>query len=119
MEYVFVYGTLKSGHPACGMMERHGSLVCQAEANGTLVSLGGFPGYYRNGSGSVKGELWSVGASAFTDLDRYEGEGSLYDRVRISVKTESGVFSDVHVYEYRGMLEPEQVIESGEWKSFF
>lgn len=115
MAYVFVYGTLKSGYPADWLMKRNGVLLGNAQARGTLFNLGPFPGYRREGEYQVKGELWEVSEQGVSQLDRYEGEGSLYDRVEVEVQTDNGKNQNVFIYEIREAGEEDEVISSGEW----
>jgi len=117
MEKVFVYGTLKSGERACSLMERCGEFQCLAKTKGTLIDLGGFPGFIGTGESFVHGEVWSINQEGFSWLDCYEGEGFLYQRRKIEVESETEGQQVVWGYEYLRDYSPSQKIESGMWSS--
>jgi gamma-glutamylcyclotransferase (GGCT)/AIG2-like uncharacterized protein YtfP len=97
---LFVYGTLKRGHP------NHRHLAGQTfvgEATTAplyrLVDLGFYPAMQRLGPDglAVKGELWDVDDAALAAIDRLEGwqpgdpTGCLYRREPIEVPGHDGV----------------------------
>ena len=80
-DWVFVYGTLKQGHP-----NHHWLAGCpcagQAQLDGLVLhDLGPFP-MAIHGSGIVVGELYRVDAATLKALDRLEGVPRLYRRWR-------------------------------------
>lgn len=88
--YAFVYGTLKRGY---GNYDR--ILKNTSQFIGTATTLqkydmldSGFPVIMPNENGyPVKGEVFLVTQiPVLEDLDRLEGEGSMYDRKEISVE---------------------------------
>jgi len=117
MEKVFVYGTLKSSERAAYMMRQHGRLIDDAVTIGTLVDLGPFPAYFSEGKGAVLGEVWEIATEGLSVLDAYEGEGSLYRRIRGSVETTDGITHEAWMYEYLGTAPRGNVIPEGFWYS--
>jgi gamma-glutamylcyclotransferase (GGCT)/AIG2-like uncharacterized protein YtfP len=94
--FVFVYGTLKKGHHANGMMQRQRS---EGEPMGTnylgkakiegfkLYDLGGFPCVMKTDDPtlSVEGEVYCVNDSQLKALDSYEGVSSgLFSRIMVT-----------------------------------
>ena len=86
-ERVFVYGTLKRGGGAFGLLsgcEPEG----EAEAKGRLYDIGGrFPALGADaGAAVVRGEVYRCSAAVLPRLDDYEGvtEG-LFRRVRLEI----------------------------------
>ena len=114
---VFVYGTIKQGY---GL---HRLLGVDAEKVGigrlrdhAIFNLGSFPGVAPADNGSfVIGEVYRVSDEAMESLDYVEGEGSLYLRKRVTIEIGSVARVDAWVYIYNGTLNPERIIESGEW----
>jgi gamma-glutamylcyclotransferase (GGCT)/AIG2-like uncharacterized protein YtfP len=98
---IVVYGTLMRRHRAYPLLKNDSEFVGEATLPGTLFSLGGFPGVRLNGSGEFDCEVHRIKPESRTvllqNLDRYEGEGSLYHR-RV-VDTE---FGPAYIYEYNG-----------------
>jgi len=104
---VFVYGTLKKG------LALHDVLLTsrylgQDSVEGAIYTLGWFPGYKR-GTGVVHGEVYAVSTRTLADLDRIEGEGSMY--IRETIRTYSG--RQVWIYRYAGVVSERSKIESG------
>ena len=115
-EIVFVYGTLKSGQRAGWMMSRNGEKIADGTVSGKLIDLGAFPGLIRCDGQQAHGEVWSVEQGVLSLLDSYEGEGVLYDRVKVDVTCEGQVIQDVWAYEYRTDSSWEhKEIEGGFW----
>lgn len=117
--YVFVYGTLKSGHGNHGVMAN----TAGAEFIGdfstppcyTMVSFGGFPGIVPIGNTSIKGELWAV--DDVSQLDRLEGHPTFYQRTNIVLREFD---KPVEVYilnnkPYTETTKSLQIVASGEW----
>lgn len=82
LEWLFVYGTLKSG----GGMERLMSGCVRtgsATLHGSLYDVGRFPALVLDGAGPVSGELWRCPPETLRELDSYEGvHDGLFRRVR-------------------------------------
>lgn len=116
---VFVYGTLKSGQHANGMMQSHGEMLCEGSIHGRLLDLGAFPAYIAGDDGEVFGEVWQIDSAGLSLLDRYEGEGSLYRRIQVNVKAHSGEHHEAFAYEYLGDEENGEKVASGSWHRRF
>lgn len=98
---VFVYGSLKNGY---GNYEYH---LSESEFVGEgftlhaaydMESLGGFPGVRKNGDCFIQGELYNVNDETFKNLDRLEGNGSLYLREETEVVTQDGEVHKAWMY---------------------
>jgi gamma-glutamylcyclotransferase (GGCT)/AIG2-like uncharacterized protein YtfP len=112
--HLFVYGTLRSGGGAAGLL-RGCRLVGAGTVAGTLYDLGAYPALVLDGRGPVEGEVWRCGADAPDRLDEYEGvPGGLYLRVRVVVEgTECWTYVAGPLLERQ--LTPERRIRSGRW----
>ncbi len=96
---VFVYGTLMKG-------QRAHAYLSEAECIGeyrlpgyAMYDLGWYPGIVPDPGRTVYGEVYRVSGRMLREMDRYEGEGSLYHRVRATAENGSGTVS-VFVYVY-------------------
>lgn len=83
-EHLFVYGTLRVGGDAAGML-RGCEFLGAARVAGALYDVNGeYPTLVLDGSGSVQGEVWRCPAGVLRRLDRYEQVAvGLYSRVRV------------------------------------
>lgn len=111
---LFVYGTLRSGGDAVGLL-RGCRLAGTGRVAGTLYDLGDYPALVLDGRGLVEGEVWRCPADALGRLDEYEGLPSgLYARVRVAVDgTECWTYVAGPALAPR--LTPERRIPSGRW----
>lgn len=99
---VFVYGTLKSGYSNHYRCLRDAHFVGQATTSHryTMIDVG-FPVLLTEGTGHpVHGEVYEVNSDTVERLDRLEGKGMMYDRVRKYVRMSNG--KSVRVYYYVG-----------------
>ena len=112
--HLFVYGTLRSGGGAAGLL-RDGRRVGTGTVAGTLYDLGRYPALVPDGRGAVEGEVWRCPADALARLDEYEGvaEG-LFERVEVDV---GGVRCWTYVAGplLAPRLPPERRVPSGRW----
>ena len=69
-----------------------------------MYDLGSFPGIVQ-GNEKVKGELFAVTSAGLADLDRLEGNGSLYNRKWTEVSTDEGKKIPAYVYIYNGVVD--------------
>lgn len=112
--HLFVYGTLRRGGSAGGLL-RGCECIGGGTVAGTLYDLGAYPALVTGGEGAVEGEVWRCPAEVLSRLDEYEGvPGGLYRRVPVQV---SG--RDCWTYVAGPALEPRltpgQRIASGRW----
>jgi gamma-glutamylcyclotransferase (GGCT)/AIG2-like uncharacterized protein YtfP len=113
-EALFVYGTLRKGGEAGGLLAGCVSIADET-ISGLLFDLGQFPALLIQPGGRVVGEVWMCPVDTLARLDSYEGvaEG-LFSRVR----AETGwgtVWTYVAGPALRGRLRPERIIPSGDW----
>lgn len=82
-ERIFVYGTLRTGGAAGGLLAG-GRALGEATLRGSLYDVQGrFPALVLGGDTEVQGELWEVPAARLAELDAYEGvDQGLYRRAR-------------------------------------
>lgn len=92
--YLFVYGTLKSGHGNNALLVQHRSRLVGPAVTGDKYLLNdGFPYVWEHKMakplapyfGNVKGELWRVTDAGLEACDRLEGHPRHYKRTPISV----------------------------------
>ena len=82
---LFVYGTLMSGQSAHENLNEstyRGKYVLKDYA---MFDLGSFPAIKSKTGETVIGEVYVISKDLIPDLDRYEGEGSLYSRQQVEV----------------------------------
>jgi gamma-glutamylcyclotransferase (GGCT)/AIG2-like uncharacterized protein YtfP len=97
---IFVYGTLMKGQSNHNRFLANATYLGEGELdNYRIFDLGYFPGIVK-GDGVVYGELYEVSDSELDDIDRLEGEGSLYLKtpVAVHISGDKTVLSDVYVY---------------------
>jgi gamma-glutamylcyclotransferase (GGCT)/AIG2-like uncharacterized protein YtfP len=111
---VFVYGTLRSGGRASGLLRGCECLGART-LPGTLYDLGAYPALVLEGEGRVEGEVWRCPGELLHALDEYEGvPRGLYRRVPVEVE---GVECWTYVAGpgLARILTPEWIIPSGRW----
>jgi len=111
-DYLFAYGTLKSGlaTPEMAATMKRLKFLGRGIVRGTLYNLGKYPGLRLEGADEVSGEVFAFyDASVLTDLDAYEGydsskpSDSLFVRKQRQVRLENGDKDLLcWVYEYNG-----------------
>jgi gamma-glutamylcyclotransferase (GGCT)/AIG2-like uncharacterized protein YtfP len=118
VNHVFVYGTLRLGCGANGLMRGAEWLRTCELRDATIYHLGGFPGLKFEDGSSVVGDLYQINDRRMLEsLDRYEGyhqddpERSLYIRREVEVDGERA-----YTYEYNGTPRQEARIASGDWR---
>lgn len=79
---LFVYGTLRAGHVAHGMLQGARFLGSRGAPGFRLVDLGEYPAIVP-GEGTVAGELYEVDDATLEAIDQYEGHPTLFERVAI------------------------------------
>lgn len=85
MKTVFVYGTLMKGQRANAKLNGATYIGKGVLRDYRMFSLGAYPGIQPHIGGSVVGELYEVDEACIPDLDRYEGEGTLYRRETVEI----------------------------------
>ncbi len=127
-ELVFVYGTLRSGASNAFRMEG-GERVSAARVRGRLYWIDWYPGLVLSdgdagdsGDEWVHGEVWRVSAEMLARLDEFEGASTEddpdaeYRRVRATAEEAgSGRSFQPWVWEWRGILDEQRRIPSGDW----
>ncbi len=113
---VFVYGTLRGGGPANGLLagfRRIGGAVVR----GVLHDVGGrYPALVAEGEGVVHGELWEGPGESLPALDAYEGVArGLFRRVRL-VADGGECWGYVAGPALAGRLGPASVVAGGRWE---
>lgn len=113
---IFVYGTLRSGDAASGLL-RGCRRLGPGAVRGTLFDVGGrFPALVLEGDTEVHGEVWSGPPGVLERLDEYEGvEEGLFRRVRVEVGGEP-CWSYVAGPLLGPRLASAAVIEGGDWR---
>lgn len=89
-QLLFVYGTLMRGGPAEDHLSDCTFIGKAILKDYAMYNLGWFPGIVSKKGEWVEGELYIIPDGDFSDLDRYEGEGNLYRRERVTVESSSG-----------------------------
>ena len=112
VDYLFVYGTLRSvsANEMQGLLRQHAELVAGADVRGTLYDLGEYPGLVadREASATVRGEVYRLRPDAaqqtLRELDAYEGcgpddpEPHEFVRAQIPVRLDTGGVVEAWAY---------------------
>lgn len=97
--HVFVYGTLMRGQRAHHLLAGGHCLGAFVLENYAMYHLGRYPGIKPCAGERVYGEVYEVDDNALEQMDRYEGNGSLYHRVCAeAVRPEETIPVQVYVY---------------------
>lgn len=110
---VFVYGTLRSGGVAAGLID--GVRIPAELADHALYGrTHPYPFVVRRHGGTVHGEVVDISTDRLNELDEYEGDE--YVRVARTVRTDHG---DVDVQVWIAVTDPplpeSELIPSGDW----
>lgn len=106
---VFVYGTLLQGRSNHGLLEE--ASYARFETRGrledyALYDLGSYPGIKPWRGEKVLGEVYRVNLETLKRLDQLEGEGSLYRRRWVRIRTAQGGELDAYAYIYMHRIDP-------------
>lgn len=100
MENVFVYGTLKKGFYNHSVIQS-GKFLDKGILSGALMfKTRSFPVLFE-GDKKIIGEVYEVNPTVFRNLDRLEGNGSMYLREKKPVTLLTG--GDIEAWVYFGM----------------
>ena len=113
---VFVYGTLMRGQRANDMLKDSKYLGVYCLKDYGMFSCGSYPGIKEMKGDQVIGEVYEIDEEILSNLDRYEGEGSLYCRSEVVVANAEGAI-DVYVYTYLGNVGYDKEIIMGKWQA--
>ncbi len=122
---VFVYGTLMRDELRHPMVARHGPRrVANASVAGRLLDFGAYPGWVP-AEGCVHGELVELDdpGDVLEELDEvedfagYGAPGSLYRRVVVDVRLDTGERELAWTYRYVGPTDFASPIRSGDWRA--
>ena len=106
---VFVYGTLLKGQKAHHLLE--GADYCGKFAlqNCAMFNLGSFPGLKRRKGEQIIGEVYFVTEETLERLDKYEGEGTLYNRT-MAQAVNPALTVVCYTYLYRGEVDDDDIM---------
>ena len=110
---VFVYGTLMRGEGAHSYLAKAEFIGEYRLPDYAIYDLGWYPGIRPKTGCCVYGEVYAVDNRMLQEMDRYEGEGSLYHRMPVVVENETGTL-DAVAYVYAREING-QKIEGGRW----
>jgi len=109
---VFVYGTLMSGQRAHSLLGDAKLIGKYRLVDYAMYDMGAYPAIYPCAGESVVGEVYEISTEKLPDMDRYEGEGSLYFRRSVVV---SNALNSVKVYAYVYNRQPDRDIMRKPW----
>ncbi len=112
---VFVYGTLMRGQSAHAYLAEAEYIGEYRLPGYAMYDLGWYPGIVPDPARTVYGEVYCVSSRMLREMDGYEGEGSLYHRIRANAENESRTVP-VFVYVYARRTGNE-LIPGGRWDS--
>ncbi len=109
---LFVYGSLmrnsRKGNTYLGGADFIGDFVLPGYA---LYDLDYYPGIVEDENEKVKGELYSVTQEMLDAIDVYEGEGSLYRRLKVLVHDEENNEKETFTYVYNRSVSGKRKID--------
>jgi len=117
-DLLFVYGSLLSDMGNHYLLENDESDLVdtfETESIYSLRDLGYYPGVHKNGSTSIKGELWSVSEAVWRRVEQLEGYPSFYDRTPL--ETPHGLAQMYFLAEED--VSERVLVESGDWKAYY
>ncbi|KLU64436.1 gamma-glutamylcyclotransferase family protein YtfP [Desulfosporosinus acididurans] len=98
---VMVYGTLMKGGSNFKRYMSNAEYLGRCTAvDFALYDLGSFPGAVYSKGDRIKGELYRINRDTLRNIDRLEGEGSLYLRLYAYTEGESGKTEPAYIYVY-------------------
>jgi gamma-glutamylcyclotransferase (GGCT)/AIG2-like uncharacterized protein YtfP len=117
VDQLFVYGTLRTGQRAHGLLAPHVRASEPAWCRGTMYGFAtGYPGVVLAGSTRIVGEVVGLTdpAAAFVALDAYEGDE--FARVVAEVEVMGGVRRAwIYVLSDPALTQLGSLIDSGDW----
>ncbi len=113
--YLFACGTLRKNYvPALdAKITQELNFLGSGTTGARLYDLGDFPGAVPDVGYILKGDLFELPASAFIQLDDYEGDG--FTRQLTKVQMDNGGEYIAWIYFYNGSTEDIPLIESGDY----
>ena len=106
---VFVYGTLLKGERANHLLADADYCGKFALQNCAMFNLGSFPGLKRRKGEQIIGEVYFVSEETLDALDKYEGEGTLYNRTMAQAVNPS-LTVVCYCYLYRGEVDESDIM---------
>lgn len=126
-DFIFVYGTLRSdigsknklGVQIGEEMRRECDFLGSATVQGEMFDVGDFPALVQGQeSQTIQGELYKIrNRQILVNLDWFEGEGSLYRRVVVSVMFENKEYK-AYTYFFMKSVADMQKVESGDYLEY-
>lgn len=96
---LFVYGTLMRGQCANYYLDGARFVGTYRLGGYAMYNLGHFPGIKEDVKESVIGEVYEITTQMLPQMDRYEGEGSLYIRKQVTVSnSEDSISAYAYIY---------------------
>jgi gamma-glutamylaminecyclotransferase len=115
-EYIFVYGSLKTGFGNHWLLSEKGLVGEGATASGIVLHCdGGFPFAVR-GDGVAYGEVFQITSSILDDMDYLEGHPAWYKREMVEIALENGEIHDAWIYLNPQEAKSLPALSSGRWE---
>ena len=115
---LFVYGTLRSGQAARGLIANHVVASEPATARGTMVALpDGYPGFIPGPDGQVVGEVVTLDelAAAFALIDAYEGDEFVRTLQEVELADGSPALVWCYLLARPSLAEDADPVPGGDW----
>lgn len=100
-DFLFVYGSLKSGFRHNDLIRENGFFICKAKTHPfyRMYGCGNFPALVKEGKGiAIEGELWNIKKKTFRELDDFEGVGIALYRREIILLWEPCVLAHTYLF---------------------
>ena len=120
VRHVFVYGTLRRGDDNdITQLTPSPQFVSEASIQGSMFHLGAYPGVVLGGTGTVRGEVYSVSAVLQKKLDEiedvYPQQRDEYFKRIIAVQTALGELRCICYEINPAYIAGRRLIASGDW----
>ncbi|UFH55274.1 gamma-glutamylcyclotransferase [Spirosoma sp. KNUC1025] len=129
-DYLIVYGTLRPSfeNPFARYLRQHSQYVGEVTFPGQLVDLGNYPGalFLPDSPTTVYASLYNIHQhknELLAYLDEYESIGEQFEQPHEYVRalipvSYSGTIFDCWVYLYQLPIDPNRLIESGDYERY-
>lgn len=101
---LFVYGSLMNGQSAHELIKDSECRGIYALKNYAMFDLGAYPGIKERNGETIVGEVYVIDKNLIPELDRYEGEGSLFVRKQLEVVSDKEKIT-ANAYVYLGSVD--------------
>ncbi|MDX2127653.1 MAG: gamma-glutamylcyclotransferase family protein [Chloroherpetonaceae bacterium] len=123
--YLFVYGTLRTGGRGAHLVSKYGHKKADAKVKGLLYDIGDFPAFIHHEDAIVYGELIQLRPNVtLEEIDEYEGvdkmhpHDGLYRRDKITAVLMNNETVEAWIYVWNQSVKGLKMIENGDYLAY-